>query len=126
MSTPVPGEPSNVLPGPGRRPVSSEARAYCGPAHGMQWTVTGPEPPAWVELPWGTSSVLYRLVRRPHSDRPARDDLGYYLYVPLTGEWTEPAGDSGAQVIPLNAASSTRARRPAPGRTSPSPPPTSS
>ena len=49
----------------------------------MQWTVTTPEPPAWVELPWGTASVLYRLVRRPHSNRPARDHLGHYLYVPL-------------------------------------------
>ena len=115
MSIPAPGEPSNVLPGPGRRPVCREARAYRGPAHGMQWTVTGPEPSACVELPWGTSSVLYRLVPRPHSDRPARDHLGYYLYVPLTGGWDDPEGDSRAQVIPLNSAQSRRARRPAPG-----------
>jgi len=81
----------------------------------MQWTVTEPEPAAWVELPWGTSSVLYRLVRRPHSDRPARDQLGYYLYVPLTGEWNAPDGDSQAQVIPLNSAQSRRARRPTSG-----------
>ena len=115
MSTSVPGEPSNVLPGPGRRPVSSEARAYSGPPHGMQWPVAEGEPPAWVELPWGTSSVLYRLVRRPHSNGPARDNLGYYHYVPVTGEWNDPDGDGQAQVIPLNSAQSRRARRPAPG-----------
>jgi hypothetical protein len=116
MTTPVPDEPSNVLPGPGRRVVSSQARAYCGPAHGMQWTVAGQEPPAWVELPWGASSVLYRLVRRPHSHRPARDQLGYYLYVPLTGAWKDPDCDSSAQVIPLNPASPAHTHRPAPGR----------
>ena len=115
MSNPISGQPSNVLPGPGRRPVSSEARAHSGPAHGMQWTVTDTEPTAWVELPWGASSVLYRLVRRPHSDRPARDHLGYYLYVPLTGEWNEPDGDIEAQIISLHSAPSGRARRPPPG-----------
>jgi hypothetical protein len=118
MTTPVPDEPSNVLPGPGLRVLSSQARAYCGPAHGMQWTVAGQEPPAWVELPWGTSSVLYRLVRRPRSHRPARDHLGYYLYVPLTGAGNDPDRDSPAEVIPLDPASSDRARRPAPRRNS--------
>jgi hypothetical protein len=125
MSNPVPGEPSNVLPGPGRRPASREARAYCGPAHGMQWTVTEAQPPACVELPCGTSSALYRLVRRPQSNGPARDHLGYYLYVPVTGEWNDPDGDGDgeAKVIALDAGPSGFARQSASrrSRTLPSP-----
>ncbi|RBY95401.1 hypothetical protein DQ237_15210 [Blastococcus sp. TF02-8] len=62
-----------------------EARAYCGPAHGQRWTVDASEPPAWVELPVSESSCLYRLVRQRRTGRPARDDLGNVLYVPMTG-----------------------------------------
>ena len=43
------------------------------------------EPPAQVELPGGASSALYRLVRQPGSGRPARDQLGNYVYVPTIG-----------------------------------------
>jgi hypothetical protein len=85
----------------------------------MQWTVTEAEPPACVELPCGTSSVLYRLVRRPHSNRPARDHLGYYVYVPVTGEWNDPDGDSEAQLIPFDTRRSGSARRPASRRSRP-------
>jgi hypothetical protein len=115
MPIPFPQPRSKVVPGPGCRPVSSEARAYCGPAHGAQWTVTDPEPPAWVELPCGASSALYRLVRRPHSARPVRDGLGNYLYVPMTGDPTESADESQsrAQVIPLHPATARPAGRPA-------------
>lgn len=84
--------PSNVIPGPGRR-AGREARAYSGPAHGQQWPVTDPEPPAWVELPTGAASALYRLVRHPRSHRPARDQLGNYVYVPMTSAPAEPGDD---------------------------------
>jgi hypothetical protein len=74
--------------GAGIRPVSHESCAYCGPAHGQRWTVTEPQPPAWVELPVGASSAPYRLVGQPGTGRPARDQLGNYLYVPIVGDQT--------------------------------------
>lgn len=67
-----------------------EARAHGGPADGQQWPVTNPDPPAWVELPTGRSSVLYRLVREPGSREPVLDDLGNYLYVPIHGRADQP------------------------------------
>lgn len=76
------------------RPATREAQAYCGAAHGQQWPVTEATPPAWVELPTGATTALYRLVRNPRTARPARDHLGRYLYVPMTGHHralTEPA-----------------------------------
>ncbi|WP_209313824.1 transaldolase [Blastococcus sp. TF02A-35] len=85
------GEPSgNVIRGPDSWDRGHEARAYSGPAHGQQWQVIDPEPPAWVELPVGAASALYRLVRQPRSHRPARDQLGNYLYVPMTDAPHEP------------------------------------
>lgn len=67
-----------------RRGGGADARAYCGPAHGQQWTVDPGLPPARVELPVGASSCHYRLVRQRRSGRPARDELGNLLYVPMT------------------------------------------
>ena len=83
MTPPHPDPQGTVIDGPGRRPISDQGRAYCGSAHGQQWTVTDRDPPDWVELPIGSSSVLYRLARQPRSGRPARDQLGNYLYVPM-------------------------------------------
>ena len=53
------------------RPATREAQAYCGAAHGQQWPVTEATPPAWVELPTGATTALYRLVRNPRTARPA-------------------------------------------------------
>jgi hypothetical protein len=69
-----------------------------------QWTVTGPEPPAWVELPSGASSALYRLVRRRHFTRPARDNFGNYPYVPMTEGRAERVDVSRSRVIPYSPA----------------------
>jgi hypothetical protein len=66
-------------------PLTSRlARAYCGPAHGWSWSVReqGP-PPADVVLEVAAQTVTYRLVRHPRSHRPARDQRGHYLYMPL-------------------------------------------
>ena len=94
-----PDRGAEVIPGPGTRPVSGQARAYCGPAHGQQWPVIGREPPVWVELPCGASSALYRLVRQPRSRRPARDELGNLLYVPMTGDHIAPSTDDAPRII---------------------------
>ena len=83
MSTREPEPPSSVHHLPARAAVGGDARAYGGAAHGAQWTVDPVDPPAWVELPIGSSSCLYRLVRHPPTGRPARDHLGNLLYVPL-------------------------------------------
>lgn len=94
-----PHREAEVIPGPGRRPVTGQGRAYCGPAHGQQWSVIGREPPAWVELPCGASSALYRLVRQPRTGRPARDELGNLLYVPMAGEHKAPPTDTAPSVL---------------------------
>ena len=97
-----PPEPEDeVIPGPGRRSVSGQGRAYCGPAHGQQWPVIGLEPPARVEVRCGASSALYRLVRQPRTGRPAHDQLGNFLYVPMAGEHSVPPADTDARVIPF-------------------------
>jgi hypothetical protein len=96
-----PDRGAEVILGPGGRPVRDQGRAYCGPAHGQQWPVIGREPPAWVELPCGDSSALYRLVRQPRTGRPARDQLGNFLYVLMTGDRTAPPADAEPRVIPF-------------------------
>lgn len=93
------GRGAEVVPGPGSRPVSDQGRAYCGPAHGQQWPVIGREPPAWVELPCGASSALYRLVRQPRTGRPAQDQLGNFFYVPMNGDHTALPPDTEPRVI---------------------------
>jgi hypothetical protein len=57
------------------------ARAYCGPAHGHSWDLSGPPPPV-VSLGVGTDVWLYRLVHHPDTGLPALDHLDNYLYVP--------------------------------------------
>lgn len=90
---------SNVIPGPGVRPVSRESKAYCGPAHGQQWPVAGAQPSAWVELPVGASSALYRLVRHRATGRPVRDHLGNYLYVPMAGRGPQTLIEQETQAL---------------------------
>jgi hypothetical protein len=90
---------AEVIAGTDSRPVSGQARAYCGPAHGQQWPVIGPEPPAWVELPCGASSARYRLVRQPRTGRPAHDQLGNYFYLPMSGDHTAPPPGIAPHVI---------------------------
>jgi hypothetical protein len=61
---------------------SSQARAYCGPAHGRSWTLTRPStPPETVELMVGGQQFHYRLAYNPLTRRPAKDHLGNYLYI---------------------------------------------
>lgn len=61
------------------------ARAYCGPAHGRSWRVHPDRPPPWtVDLPVdGQPIAVYRLVLRPRSRHPMRNQLGEFLYVPM-------------------------------------------
>jgi|SoiMetStandDraft_2_1073263.scaffolds.fasta_scaffold431802_1 hypothetical protein len=62
----------------------SQARAYCGPAHGRSWTLTrDTTPPGTVELMVGGQQFQYRLVYSPQTRQPARDHLGNYLYMPV-------------------------------------------
>ena len=91
--------PSNVHHLPDRTPVGSQGRAYCGPAHGQHWSVDPVEPPPWVELPTGSTSSLYRLVRHPRTGRPARDYLGNLLYVPLADGATRADARGDAQIL---------------------------
>ena len=101
---------SNVVPGPGHVRPTAAARAYCGPAHGQEWPI-GPEgPPAWVELPCGRSSCVYRLVRHPRTGRPARDHRGNYLYVPIVIDGAPDDRAGGSQVIALPDRGGVRAR----------------
>ena len=61
------------------------ARAYCGPAHGRAWQVNAHRPPPWtVDLHVdGQPIAVYRLVLRPRSRHPMRNQLGEFLYVPM-------------------------------------------
>jgi hypothetical protein len=60
------------------------ARAYCGLAHGQQWSLDpGDRLDAVVWLPaYDEHSIAYCLVREHNSGRPARDYLGNLLYMP--------------------------------------------
>src|SRR4051794_31841106 len=108
-----PDQEAEVILGPDSRPVSGQGRAYCGPAHGQQWPVIGREPPAWVELPCGASSALYRLVRQPRTGRPAHDQLGNFFYVPMSGDHTAPLPDTQPRVITLPQGDAADGPRPA-------------
>jgi hypothetical protein len=57
------------------------ARAYCGPAHGLRWDLSG-DPPRLVSLRVGDDVWSYRLVHNPDTGLPARDHMDNYLYVP--------------------------------------------
>lgn len=62
----------------------SRGRAYCGPAHGHSWIVDDAEtPPRTVDLGEGRHRVRYRLVHHPRTHRPARDQMGNYVYMPV-------------------------------------------
>ena len=90
------------LPVGRRRGPDATARAHGGPAHGEEWTVDTDEPPAWVELPVGTSSCYYRLRRQRRSGRPARDDTGSLCYVPMTrGPEEMSDGAAGCRILPF-------------------------
>nr|WP_166503500.1 STAS domain-containing protein [Modestobacter marinus] len=78
---------------------ATEARAYCGPAHGQQWTVGHEGPPARVELTVGPASCLYRLLRQRRTGRPARDELGYVSYLPITSGTPIGKPESGARIL---------------------------
>ncbi len=62
------------------------ARAYCGPAHGQSWDLSG-APPRLVSLRVGDDVWSYRLVHNPDTGRPALDHMDNYLYVP--GRYTD-------------------------------------
>ena len=63
-------------------PARHQARAYCGPLHGMSWPLADAEPPERVDLGGSDSVHPYHLVRHPRTGRPARDHRGQYAYVP--------------------------------------------
>lgn len=64
--------------------VHRSARAYCGPAHGTSWAVDmAAPPPRTVDLGVGAERTSYQLVQDPQTRRPARDQLGNYLYMPV-------------------------------------------
>ena len=54
------------------------ARAYCGPAHGHSWDLSG-APPRLVSLRVGDDAWSYRLVHDPATGRPALDHMDKYL-----------------------------------------------
>jgi len=86
-------DPDASTLGPGTSPMTvatGRARAYCGPAHGRQWTVDADEPPACVELSVGPTSCLYRLVRQRRNRRPAHDEMGNLLYVHVADRSPNP------------------------------------
>jgi hypothetical protein len=58
------------------------ARAYCGAAHHVVWTLTPGELPEQVDVPVGDRTEPYRLVRDPLTGEPARDLRGALVFVP--------------------------------------------
>lgn len=75
------------------------AAAYCGTAHGAEWTVDGSlPPPDKVELWISDSPVWYRLARHPRTGRPARDWHGRLLYVPALAAGPRPRGSAAGPV----------------------------
>ncbi len=86
----APTEPvSDVPPRPGagpgpEAPAQWRARAYCGPAHGYSWSISGTAtPPILWEDPPVEVSVRYRLVHHPLTHLPARDQRGNLIYMPV-------------------------------------------
>jgi hypothetical protein len=62
--------------------VPQSARAYCGAAHHVAWTLAEGEVPEHVDLPVGDRTEPYRLVRDPLTGEPARDLRGALVFVP--------------------------------------------
>jgi hypothetical protein len=59
------------------------ACAYCGEAHQRRWRVADGPLPEIVELPVGTGTRPYRLVRHPRTGVPARDAQGALVFIPV-------------------------------------------
>jgi hypothetical protein len=60
------------------------AKAYCGPAHGQDWTIIGGHTiPERVVLDATGGVHCYQLVHDPRLRRPARDHHGNFLYMPV-------------------------------------------
>ena len=62
-----------------------QARAWCGPAHGMLWQLTPGAPPVGaIDLVTVADGAwTYRLVVHPLTHRPARDHQGRFVYLPV-------------------------------------------
>ena len=63
-------------------PAPQRARAYCGAAHHVAWTLTPGDVPEHVDIPVGAGTEPYRLVRDPLTGEPARDLRGALVFVP--------------------------------------------
>ena len=65
-------------------PSGWRARAYCGPAHGYSWSISGTATPPilWEDAPVEVR-VRYRLVHHPLTHLPARDQRGNLIYMPV-------------------------------------------
>lgn len=89
--------PDTSTQGPSRPPGSGRAcaRAYCGPAHGREWSVDTVRLLDQVELICNGTPVAYRLVRHRHTGRPGRDRLGNHLYMPADTAVALPDGPRG-------------------------------
>jgi hypothetical protein len=63
----------------------SEARAWCGPGHGLEWAAPSHQLPAdVVELATqADGDWSYRLALHPVTGRPAHDHLGRLVYLPV-------------------------------------------
>jgi hypothetical protein len=63
-------------------PLSVQAQAYCGPAHGYRWSVDpDTAPPLFADVPAsGLTAASYRLILHPRTHRPAHDHQGRLLY----------------------------------------------
>ena len=60
------------------------AKAYCGPAHGQDWTIIGGHTiPERVDLDAAGGVHSYQLVHDLRLRRAARDQHGDYLYMPV-------------------------------------------
>lgn len=78
--TPIPNRPGTLDP-----PDPRWAKACCGPAHGHTWRRD--EPSAWplvVLLDSHVGPQEYRVVHDLRARRPARDEFGNTLYMPVS------------------------------------------
>jgi hypothetical protein len=71
------------------------ARAYCGAAHRVAWTLTPGGVPEHVDIPIGNRTEPYRLVRDPLTGEPARDLRGALVFVPALRADDPRADDPG-------------------------------
>jgi hypothetical protein len=79
--TAITAGPTGTAAEPTRTAV--RAKAYCGPAHGQGWTISGEgQIPERVVLAATGGVHDYQLVHDTRLRRPARDHHGNYLYMP--------------------------------------------